>query len=273
MLAPPFLQDRCLDAKTLGRDPTMNTPHNEIIDRLAPARHPGRRAVMYQNWRSLLFLHWEVDPAALGPLLPPGLSLDLFEGRAYIGLVPFAMRDVRPAGLPAVPRLSNFLETNVRTYVHLGGRDPGVWFFSLDASNAVAVALARSLFSLPYHHARMALDDRPGGEIRYASERLAKAGPAATSEVRARPFGEPCPATPGSLDHFLLERYLLYVFRRGRLYSGQVHHTPYPSQNAEVLAVEETLVAAAGVARPDSAPLAHFARGVDVEIFPLKPAP
>src|SRR4051812_24259993 len=107
------------------------------IDRLAPGRCPDRQPVMYQKWRSLLFLHWALPPEAVRPLLPAGLDLDVYQGSAYVGLVPFTMRGVRPVGLPAVPWLSNFHETNVRTYVHAGGRDPGVWFFSLDAANPV----------------------------------------------------------------------------------------------------------------------------------------
>ena len=126
------------------------------VDRLAPAVRPPRRAVMRQNWRHLLFLHWVVSPERLRPLVPAGLDLDLFEGRAYVGLVPFTMTDVRPLWAPAVAGLSNFHETNARTYVHRAGRDPGVWFFSLDAANPVAVALARAFFHLPYHHARIA---------------------------------------------------------------------------------------------------------------------
>ena len=128
------------------------------IDRLAPTRRPRRHAVMRQGWRELLFLHWALPPMSIRPLIPDELELDLFEGMAYVGLVAFTMTGVRPVGLPAIPGLSNFHETNVRTYVHLGGRDPGVWFFSLDAANSVAVRLARGLFHLPYHKSQMFLE-------------------------------------------------------------------------------------------------------------------
>ena len=248
----------------------MYPPSSAPIDRLAPTVRPAQRAVMRQDWHLLLFLHWAVRPEQLRPLIPAGLDLDLFEGRAYVGLVPFTMTGVRPVGLPAVPWLSNFHETNVRTYVHRAGQDPGVWFFSLDAANPVAVALARALFHLPYYHARMRLTLEPAGAISYASER-SRPGPApATCSVRCLPRGPAAPAVPGTLEHFLAERYYLYAAHRDRLSIGQVHHTPYPLQSAEISALAETLVAAAGIERPDEAPLAHFARGVRVEVFPLR---
>ena len=237
------------------------------IDRLAPARCPEGRPVMYQNWRSLLFLHWALPPEAVRPLLPAGLTLDLFEGRAYVGLVLFTMRGVRPAGLPALPWLSNFHETNVRTYVHADGRDPGVWFFSLEAANPVAVVLARSLFHLAYHTARMTLKTQVAGDsgldLSYTSTRLWPGPLPATSAVRAANPPAACPATAAvgeRLDHFLIERYLLYTTHRNRLIRGQVHHSPYPVQSAEVLSLDESLVAAAGMARRNQAPLARTTR-------------
>ena len=238
------------------------------IDRLAPRVRPPGRAAMRQDWSQLLFLHWSVAPEQLRPLVPAALDLDLFEGRAYVGLVPFTMTGVRPVWAPAVPGLSNFHETNVRTYVHRAGRDPGVWFFSLDAANPVAVALARTLFHLPYYHARMRLTQE-GEAIAYASERLWPGPGPATCRVRCTPGGPVAPATLGSIDYFLAERYFVYASHRDRLYRGQVHHAPYPLQSAEVATIEETMVAAAGIGRPDEAPLAHFARGVRVEVFPL----
>jgi uncharacterized protein len=251
---------------------TFHPPTNDPIDRLAPTRRPDRRAVMYQQWRALLFLHWEIDPDELRPHIPRALELDLYQGRAYVGLVPFTMRNVRPARLPALPWLSNFHETNVRTYVHNAGRDPGVWFFSLEAANPVAVKLARAFFHLPYHHARMSLTHNSDGVVHYTSRRTRPApGQSAPGcDIRGRPTGTRPAIVPGSLEHFLLERYLLYCVAGERLYSGQVHHKPYPAQTAEVLSIEEDLVAAAGLRHSLGAPLAHFAEGVDVEIFPLQ---
>jgi uncharacterized protein YqjF (DUF2071 family) len=246
------------------------------IDRLAPSARPSQRAVMRQKWRDLLFVHWPIEPEALRPLVPPQLELDLFDGKAYVGLVPFTMTGVRPAGLPAVAGVSSFHETNVRTYVRLADCDPGVWFFNLEAASAIAVRLARWLFYLPYHYARMFLEHEPTARpeeptsIIYAGTRRWPGPLPASYAIRARPNGPIQPAVPGSLEHFLIERYILFTIRKDRLYQGRVHHTPYPLQSARVLSLDETLLAAHGIDRPNTPPLAHFTRGVDVEVFPLR---
>ena len=231
---------------------------------------------MRQKWRDLLFIHWPVDPEALRPLIPAPLELDLFVGSAYVGLVPFTMTGVRPVGLPAVAGLSNFHETNVRTYVRLGDHDPGVWFFNLEAANSIAVLLARRLFHLPYHYARMFLEhestplpqERPS--ILYAGTRRWPGPLPASYSVRAIPVGPIQPAPAGTLEHFLVERYILFTAWKGRVYLGRVHHTPYPLQTARILSLDETLLAATGIERPEIAPLVHFAAGVNVEVFPLR---
>lgn len=241
------------------------------IDRITPTLRPAERPVMYQRWRTLLFLHWEVPAEALARLLPPGLTLDTFEGRAFVGLVPFTMQGVRPALLPPFPPLSNFHETNVRTYVHREGKEPGVWFFSLDAANRLAVKLARAWFRLPYHFDTMALK-REGPWISYRSERHWPAPVPARCAVRCAPGAEGGASTPGTLQHFLVERYFLYTVHGGALWRGQVHHAPYAVRGAQVEGLDETLLAAAGIARPPGAPLALFSEGVDVDVFRLKRA-
>ena len=227
---------------------------------------------MRQTWSDLLFLHWPVPPETLAPLLPPGLTLDTFEGQAYVGLVPFTMTGVRPTWAPSVPWLSDFHECNVRTYVHAGGREPGVWFFSLDAANPVAVRLARGLWKLPYHFARMNLT-REGDTVHYATERLWPGPLPAACRAHYTPRGEPRPAAPGSLEHFLAERYVLYArSRRGQLLRGRVHHPPYPLESADLHALSETLIQAAGIARPaGDPPLVHYARAARVRVFGLQP--
>jgi hypothetical protein len=233
---------------------------------------------MRQKWRDLLFIHWPISPESLRPLIPAPLDLDLFEENAYVGLVPFTMTGVRPIGLPAVAGLSNFHETNLRTYVRVGDRDPGVWFFNLEAANSIAVWLARHLFHLPYHYARMFLEHESIGSgdhspsILYSGTRRWPGPLPASYSVRATPVGPIRTASPGTLEHFLVERYILFTFRKSRLHLGRVHHTPYPLQSAKLLAIDETLLAAAGIERPHVTPLTHFSGGVNVDIFPLCPA-
>ena len=190
-------------------NPSSDTP-KEPIDRLSATRRPRRWAVMRQNWRDLLFLHWAVSPQLLRPLVPPQLELDLFEGTAYIGLVPFTMTGVRPVGVPPIWGLSSFHETNLRTYVHLGNRDPGVWFFNLEAANSIAVRLARALFHLPYHHARMFLEhERSEGKesagpatIVYAGVRLWPGPLPASYTIRATPARPPDSPNPAHSNTF-----------------------------------------------------------------------
>jgi hypothetical protein len=238
------------------------------IDRVSPTLRPDRTAIMHQRWAELGFLHWLVPIAALRGLIPRALTIDTHDGQAYVGVVPFTVTGARPMLMPPLPWVSDFHEVNVRTYVHLHGADPGVWFFSLDASNPVVVAAARALFLLPYHHARMEMDVDPGG-IDFRSERMGAA--TASCALRYEPIGRAEPAAVGSLEHFLAERYLLYTASDGHLWQAQVHHAPYPLQAAHAEVQREGLVAAAGIERPDDPPtLVHFAREVNVEIFALR---
>lgn len=251
------------------------------VDRAAATERPAGHPAGYQRWTNLLFVHWRLPPAVVRPYLPPALSLDTWEGDAWIGLVAFSMSRVRARCLPPMPGLSSFRETNVRTYVHFRGRDPGVWFFSLDASHSIAVKFARRFWHLPYFRAEMSLE-RSGRTVAYKSRRLwpgtghpgyaidAEAGPLLGSDAAGRPL-PPGRAVPGTLDYFLAERYVLYVQDpAGQLRSGRVHHRPYPLREARVIALEESLVSAAGFFRPQQPAHVVFSDGVGVEIFPLR---
>jgi hypothetical protein len=237
------------------------------IDRTTPTLRPDRTAVMHQRWAELGFLHWPIPVAAVRALIPASLTIDTFDGQAYLGLVPFTVTGARPMLMPPLPWVSDFHEINVRTYVHHQGAAPGVWFFSLDASNPVVVAAARALFRLPYHHARIDMEVDAGGVV-FRSER---ASDEASCAVAYQPLGRPQPAAEGTLDYFLAERYILYTESGGRLWQAKVHHGPYPLQKAEATLTAETLIAAAGITPPDGPPpLVHFAREVNVEIFGLR---
>jgi len=241
-----------------------------MIDRLSPTRRPDQRVRGYQKWRSLLFLHWSLPVEAVQRLLPPGLSVDTFEGRAFVGVIPFTMRGVRPRFAPAVAPVSNFHELNVRTYVHHEGRDPGIWFFSLEAANSLAVRLARRFWHLPYQRARMSMETQ-GNEVRYASERLWPGPLPARFRARWRTGEELGTAQPGTFEHFLVERYILYADLGPRgLRLGRVHHHPYLLRKAELLELDQDLLAPAGLPPVEGAPHVLHSPGVDVEVFGLQ---
>ena len=203
----------------------MRTPTLE--DRLAIREKPTGSPVMFQTWNNLLFLHWEINPNEIAKRIPDRLSVDLHEGKTYLGLVPFFMRKVRPRFLPQMPWLSNFLELNVRAYVHDEQGRPGVWFFSLDCDQPIAVEVARKFFHLPYQHARMSSE----GSI-YRCQRKGRQEEAVFDYESS---GDLRTAEPGSLEFFLLERYLLFSeSRSGKIHRGQVHHEPYQFTEARV---------------------------------------
>jgi len=233
---------------------------------------PARRWGWNQRWEALLFAHWPLPASALAPLLPADLELDTFEGQAWLGVVPFRMRDVRPRWSPSVPGISAFPELNVRTYVRAGGR-AGVWFLSLDADNALAVAMARGLFHLPYFRARMSCRETAGqdeGELSYSSERRHRGAPDAIFEGSYRPTGPVFEASPGTLEHWLTERYCLFTTdRRGRLWRGDIHHQPWPLQIAEARIDRNSMASAHGLTLPECEPQLLFAEELDVAIWSL----
>jgi uncharacterized protein YqjF (DUF2071 family) len=242
----------------------MTTPLAvSLSERLEPARRPHGLPVGYQNWRRLFFVHWAISPLALRPLVPDALTIDEFDGMAYVSLTPFAVEAARPVAAPAALGL-DFLETNVRTYVHLNGAEPGVYFFSLDAASVLAVIGARGTLGLPYFWAT-GREHRRGNDVDYAlRRRICSAGCHLQYQV-----GEyRGPAAPGTLDHFLIERYLLHVQRGPSLWTVHVHHRPYPLHDVRLVNMTESLVRAAGISGLGEPSAIHFASGVDVEIFP-----
>jgi uncharacterized protein YqjF (DUF2071 family) len=211
---------------------------------------------MGQSWLRLLFMHWAVPEEALRPHIPRGLELDVFDGSAWLGITPFRLEGMRPRRVPPAPLLCDFLEANSRTYVTAGGK-PGIWFFTLDASSRVAAAGGRLTYRLPYRHVQMTMRE-DDGRYAFASDRL---------RVRYRSTGTPRPAAPGSLEHFLTERYCLYAQDGEAVYRAEIHHPPWPLQPAEA-ELEHTAMPP-GVAPPGE-PLLHFAERQDVVVWPLE---
>jgi hypothetical protein len=221
--------------------------------------------VMHQRWTSLLFAHWPVAADVLRPLLPPRLTLDTFEGEAWVGVIPFHMSNVRPRAIPALPWVSAFQELNVRTYVRIGDR-AGVWFFSLDASNPLAVRAARAAVHLPYYDARMRMAVADG-LVRYRSDRTHRGAPAASFEATYRPQGAVFHAAPGTLEHFLVERYQLFASAPRGLIRVKIAHPPWPLQRAVATIERNTMAAAAGIPLAGEPQQLHFASRIDVRTW------
>ena len=224
---------------------------------------------MGQSWLDLLFAHWPLPQEALRPLVPADLPIDTFDGTAWIGVTPFEIVGAHLRALPPVPGLSRFPELNVRTYTTIGGR-PGIWFFSLDAARLAAVTAARLIYRLPYRHASMAIS-RAGGRIGYRSR--ARSVPA-TLVASYEPVGPSSAPAPGTLEHFLTERYCLYTLdARRRLRRADIHHRPWSLQAARADLAENTMTEPFGLRLPADGPLLHFAARQDVLIWPLQLVP
>ena len=225
---------------------------------------PDRPWVMGQTWDDLLFLHYRVPAEELRPLVPDGLELEEHSGSAWLGVTPFEITGLRARGLLPLPLASSFRELNVRTYVTRDGK-PGIWFFSLDASSRVAVEAARRLYRLEYFAAEMSMRRR-GDEILFDCSR----GGGKAFSAAYRPAGPVFHAEPGSLEHFLTERYCLYAEHEGELYRADIHHRPWPLQRAEARVDLNTIAPV----RLDAAaePLEHYSARLDVVIWALERA-
>src|SRR4051812_39288867 len=200
---------------------------------------------MKQTWHDLLFAHWPLSPDQLRPLVPHELPLDTFDNQCWVGVVPFRMSGIRAHWLPPVPGLSSLPELNVRTYVTYKGK-PGVYFFSLDAGNLSAVWGARVFYRLPYWHADMKVTGKDSPLIDYRSRRIH--GPKPAEFVASYgPTGPVRVANPGSLDSFLTDRYCLYAWNRKKLYRCEVHHLPWPLQEAQAAVKSNSMASIAGI--------------------------
>jgi uncharacterized protein len=238
------------------------------LDRLAARARPEGSPVMHQTWENLLFLHWSMDPRVMRPHIPDALELDLFEDRAWVGVTPFAVTGLHLPSLPAIPGFDSFLELNVRTYVHYRGM-PGVWFFSLDASKTIPAMAARFLYGLPYFKAEMEFLAN-GAAFSFSSRRLDRSG--ARFEARWR-MGELLrDADAESLAFFLVERYCLFTGSTERLSKTRIYHHPWILEEGLLESHHSSMISAAGLPDPVAAPLVHFSRSLNVEVWPPAPA-
>jgi uncharacterized protein len=226
---------------------------------------PDRGWVMAQTWEDLLFAHWRVPEEQLRAHVPDSITLDTHEGEAWLGITPFLLRGLRGRGTLPIPKVSSFLEVNVRTYVTVEDK-PGIWFFSLDAENPLAVEGARRGYKLPYFRARMSAETR-GGWITYSSSRRDERSKPRVFNGRYRGEGEVFNAEPGSLEWFLAERYCLYTLDvGGTLLRAEIHHPLWPLQEARA-EIDLNTMPPDGIELEDEEPLFHFARRQDVVIW------
>jgi uncharacterized protein len=227
---------------------------------------------MRMRWRELLFAHWAVDASVVRALIPRRLQLDFFEDRCYIGAVPFLMEGVTQRLIPPLPGLHSFPELNLRTYVTLDGK-PGVWFFSLDAGQKLAVRVARHLFHLPYFDARFEIDVE-GSRVNYSSVRTHRAAPAAKFSATYEAVGPVYQSAAGTLDCWLTERYCLYAADApGRIYRGEIDHEPWPLQMASAIIHMNTLGDWLGIELKQPPAALHFAKSLNVQAWMAEVVP
>lgn len=244
----------------------METEAN--IDRLSIRARPDGLHIMRQTWAKLLFMHWRLSAETLRARVPAALEIDTHDGEAWIAVAPFTIRDLRASFLPPVPGLSAMHELNVRTYVRYKGV-PGIYFFSLDASSALAVFGARTFFLVPYFTADMSLRQE-GDAITYRSRRTHTGAPAARFDARWT-IGPRLPESrPGSLEFFLTERYCFYTTHGDSVFRCRIHHAPWPLSSAEVSTYHSTMIESHGIPAPDGAPLLHYAEAITADIWPLE---
>jgi uncharacterized protein YqjF (DUF2071 family) len=224
-----------------------------------PWAPPSEPWLMTQIWYDLLFAHWPVPLETLRSLIPPGLPLDTFEGQAWLSITPFHL-SIQPRALPL---RQHFPELNCRTYVTLAGK-PGIFFFSLDAGSRTAVWGARTFYRLPYYHAKMRVK-KQGSCFVYDSRRGA-----AQFQASYQPEGAVHRSSPGTLEHWLSERYCLYTTHQNKPYRAEIHHLPWPLQPASAAIRHNTIAEAAGIELPSVPPVLAFARELEVLVWRLR---
>lgn len=234
----------------------------ETAHRTAPM--PSSPWIMLQKWHDLLFAHWALPPEQVRPLVPPQLELDVRDGQAWVGVIPFWMSGIRARGFPPVPGLNSSPELNVRTYVKYGGI-PGVYFWSLDIASHAAVWGARTFYHLPYFFASMSIKNA-GEQFSYSCRRTEKPQPA-EFRGRYRPTAAVRQRQKGELEHFLTERYCLYTMHEGKVLRAYIHHLPWPLQDAEAEIEVNTMAEAAGIKLPADKPVLHFSRDLEVLVW------
>lgn len=237
-----------------------------------PRPLPSGRWAITQRWNDLLFAHWPIPPAKMAALLPDWLQVDTFQGSAWLGAVPFWLDRIKIRGVPTIPGARSFPDLNLRTYV----RDtftgtPGVYCFSLDASNLLAAAIGRSFYHLPYYWSEMHLEPRSEREFAFYSRRRFSTRPV-IFKARYRGLGPSSRLAEhraGTLEYFLTERSCLFSSNRaGQPIRANLHYVSWPLEEAEAEIERNDLAASIGLTLPDMDPVLHYSRRQAVYIWP-----
>ncbi|MEW9552578.1 YqjF family protein [Nonomuraea sp. NPDC050783] len=230
----------------------------------APPSPRVSRPVMYHQWTRITFIHWRYPPERVQALLPDGLTAETFDGAAWVGITPFLMRGVRVPGVPALPVLSRFPETNLRTYARDARGRTGIWFLSLDAARSPAVLGGRAGFGLPYFWSAMAVEAGKG-RIRYRCRRRLP-GPGARCDADVETGPPLAEDERDGLAHFLTARFRLFTRVAGRLAAAEVEHPPWPLHHARLARLDQDLIQAAGLPAPAGPAVLHASPGVPVRV-------
>ncbi|MCA1567147.1 MAG: DUF2071 domain-containing protein [Acidobacteria bacterium] len=239
------------------------------IDRETIRQRPAELPLMEHHWGKLLFMHWPIPVERLRSLVPPQLTIDTFDGEAWVGITPFTLWNVRLSFTPPVPYLSDFHELNVRTYVLYRGV-PGVWFFSLNTNSSMTVFGARTFYFLPYFNSDIDLRQE-GDTIHYHLRRTDAERPAAFDATWE--IGKELPeAEPGTLEYFLTERYCLYSASGESIYRARIHHRPWPLRQAALLSHASDIAESDYLPKLKGKPLVHYAEALAVDVWPPEKA-
>jgi uncharacterized protein YqjF (DUF2071 family) len=226
--------------------------------------------VMYHRWSNITFLHWRYPVETIRALVPDQLTVETCDGTAWVGMTPFLMQDVRAPGLPVLPWVSSFPETNLRTYVRDRHGRPGIWFFSLDAGRLPAAVAGRATYWLPYHWSDMSVQVE-AGHWRYRCSRIWPGARGAHCDAESKIGPALAEDELDELPYFLTARFRLFSQVAGRLITAEVEHAPWPLYRAELLELDQTLLRAAGLPAPGHDPLVHASTGVPVRVGMWRP--
>ena len=228
----------------------------------------SKKHILNQSWQDISFMHWKVDKNLLSKNIPKGLILDLYEDEAYVGVIPFMMKNVRPRWAMSIPFVSNFPEFNIRTYVK-AGKTKGVFFLTLDAQSIITRIYATGVYHLPYRYSRGYVN-RNSKTFQWKSSRLWSDY---SLEGYCESEGESGYAEKGSLEEFLLERYFLFVADRNhKIRKGFIHHNRWRFKKAKAKIVKNSFLESfsLGVKNVFSPDFCHASDGVEVKAWALE---